>query len=271
MNYTTTTVKTVIAKIIRSTGKNLPSEYIEDILEYVPEGIKKLKTKMNVVPLTKVIEVKDHIGALPCGLLSINAIEYCGHRLREGGDIRDIKQTEDAFLSGTNTTDLWENDTSEDKDYSSESYPDNSYVEEVRGQDIVRSPADSEAAFYKLVPNYIHTSFECGEITVHGNQLPLDEEGYPLIPDNENYKEALYWYVLTKLIESGYKHHLFDWNHCWNMFEKVYARRAINEIKYPNPDRVEKLYRAFIRLVPPEHFYDDFRSGSEQIQPIKGL
>ena len=43
MIYTTTSVKEVIARIIRNTGKSLSSEYIEDMLEWIPEGIKKLR------------------------------------------------------------------------------------------------------------------------------------------------------------------------------------------------------------------------------------
>jgi hypothetical protein len=268
MVYKTVSVKEVIARVIRNTGRNLPSEYIDDILEWIPEGIKKLKTRYNLKPLTATISISGHVGKLPCGLVAIEAIEYEGCRLREGGDVRDLENIVDnSLLIGDNSFEL----ETTPKDYSEESFPDNSYTEERRGEDLVRSPRDGYANYYKLVPNYIQTSFEEGEITIYGKQFPVDAEGYPLVPDNENYKEALYWYVMTKLIEAGYEHKFFTWQHCWNLFEKVYARRAINEIKYPSVDRVEKMYRAFVRLVPPEHFYDDFRQGSEQIQPIKGI
>ena len=273
MIYTTVSVKTVIARIIRNTGKNLPSEYIDDILEWIPEGIKKLKTRYTLEPCTLNIEVVDHIGALPSGFY-LEGVQHEGQRLREGGDIRDLRtlDEDDAFVNGNNELELWETDTTIPKDYSEEAFPDNSYTEERRGEDLVPTKkSNAQSKYYKLVPNYIHTSFETGMIKIYGKVLPKDEEGYPLIPDNENYKEALYWYVLMKLMEAGYEHKIFDWNHCHNMFENKYARRAINEIKYPTVDRMERMYRAFIRLVPPEHFYEDFRVGSEQIQPIRGI
>jgi hypothetical protein len=268
MNYRTTSVKPVIAKIIRNTGKNMPSEYLDDILEWIPEAIKLLKTYTTVQPLDTKVTIEGHIGALPCGLLSIKGVEYKGSRLREGGDIRDVTKNEDILSIGNGQLEVWETETTP-KDYD-EAFPDNSYTEERRGEDIVRTGSELYADYYQLVPNYIQTSFEEGEVRIIGTKLPLDDEGYPMVPDNENYRTAVYWYVLMMGIGSGYKHPLFQYTDCETRWEK-FARRAINEVKYPNPDRMARIEQAYIRLVPPTHFYEDFRSGSEQVQEIRGL
>lgn len=270
MLYTTTSVKPVIARVIRNVGKNLPSEYFDDILEWIPEGIKKLKTNYTVEEApAKTIQIEGHIGALPCGIVGLLAVEYCGCRLREGGDVRHLP-TAPTDIAKQNELELWETDTETPKNYNPDEFPDNSYTEERRGEDLVRVGNQNQREYYKLVPNYIHTSFECGEITLYYMRLPVDEEGYPAIPDNENYKTALYWYVLMMMIGAGYEHNIFSYTDCEQRWEK-YARMAINEVKYPTVDRMERIYRAFTRLIPPEHFYGDFRVGSEQIQQVKGI
>jgi len=268
MVYNFVSSKQIIGRIARNTGKNLPSEYIDDLLEWIPEAIEKLHTKYTLVEDFKTLEISNHSAPLPCHLMVLNAVEYKGRRLREGGDIRNLKAPLPFSSRRGGEADLWETETT-NKDYSEDGI-NRQYIEELRGQDLVKSNvADYTAEYYKLQGNCIQTSFECGEITIHYSRLPLDREGYPLIPDNDNYKEALYWYCLMKMIEAGYEHKIFDWKHCWQMFESVYARRAINEIKYPSVDRMERIYRASARLVPPEHFYEDFRINSEQIQDIR--
>lgn len=36
-------------------------------------------------------------------------------------------------------------------------------------------------------------------------KMPHDERGFPLVPDNANYQEAVYWFVRAKLIGTGHK------------------------------------------------------------------
>ena len=269
MVYKFVSVKEVIGKIARNTGKNLPSEYIEDMLEWIPEAIVKLHTKYTLEECYADLTIANHAVGLPCGFVDIIAVEHERRRLREGGDIRNLKAPYPLSSPRGGEKDLFQTDTEEDKDLSPDGIG-RQYIEDLRGQDLKQIGAGNfDADYYKLQAGCIQTSFEEGLITLHYRALPTDDCGYPLVPDNENYKEAIYWYVLQKMIESGYEHKIFDWKHCWNMFENVYARRAINEIKYPTVDKMEKFYRAFIRLVPPEHFYEDFRINSEQIQPVR--
>lgn len=53
----------------------------------------------------------------------------------------------------------------------------------------------------------IFTTFNEGEVEISYNAIPVDEEGYPLVMDNEKYKNALELYIkkdkFTKYFESG--------------------------------------------------------------------
>lgn len=60
---------------------------------------------------------------------------------------------------------------------------------------------------YKLQGNCIFTSIEKGEVELAYMALPIDEEGYPLIPDNSSYVRALELYIklqwFTMLFDTG--------------------------------------------------------------------
>ena len=268
MIYKTTSVKEVIARIIRNTGKSLSSEYIEDMLEWIPEGIKKLQTKYTLYDSFEKINIVGHVAPLPCDLINIIAVEYEGHRLREGGDIRNLTAENPLSLYRENKPDVYETETASHTEYEPDTFPDNSYIEQHRGQDLKRvDSAKYNSEYYKIQMNCIQTSFECGEITLHYKTLPVCKDGYPEIPDNENYKTALYWYVLSMMLGAGYEHKVFKYDFAYMEWER-FGRRAMNEITYPTVDTMERIYRAGTRLVPPEHFYEDFRINSEQIQPI---
>lgn len=262
--YKYVSVKPIIARIFRNTGKNIVAEYIDDILEWIPEGIAKMNTRYTLKPVALVVPIVGHVGVIPCDLVHLVAVEHEGRRLREGGEIRGYSRDTSTCESSTappssiGETSLYGLDTESNLEY----------VEKLQGQDLKRSSGGRTTDIaYKLMPGFIQTSLEEGELTIHYKALPLDCEGYPTIPDNENYKTALYWYVLSMMIGSGYKHKVFQYGDCEQRWEQ-FARRALNEIKYPTADGMERLYRAGTRLVPPEHFYEDFREGSEQIQDI---
>jgi hypothetical protein len=48
---------------------------------------------------------------------------------------------------------------------------------------------------FKTQGQCIFTSFDCGNLVVAYRAIPVDEEGYPLILDNEKYKNALELYI----------------------------------------------------------------------------
>lgn len=58
--------------------------------------------------------------------------------------------------------------------------------------------------------NYIHTTFESGEITIYYKKIPTDERGYPKVPDDAKVVEALSWFILLRLVGRGYQHPVFN-------------------------------------------------------------
>ena len=48
---------------------------------------------------------------------------------------------------------------------------------------------------YKIQGNILYTSIESGEVELSYQAMPIDEEGYPLIPDNSKFSRALEAYI----------------------------------------------------------------------------
>jgi len=270
--------KQVLARVIRSLGYKLPSTYYDDILEWIPEGTGYLQATNYLVTKSTgdidcpgEISIKNFCAPLPCGYISLLAVEdENGRRLPEGGDVTDI--TSQSSLRHTNvgntgqprvsafSVNPYQHQTSDGlpSDEPSSSFP-------FLGEDVEPNNTGGVRTthYYKIQGNYIQTSFEEGFVKIHYLALPVCEEGYPLIPDNENFKQALEWHIIRRLIGSGYEHKVFDYKYADEQFEK-FAARAMNEISYYSPDGAARLNRSFVRLIPPFHFQEDFFINSEQ-------
>lgn len=275
--YRFVSAKEVLAKVIRGLNYRLPSTYADDILEWIPEGMGLLRVT-NALVTTSTAEqycpgeliVRNHCVELPCGFVSILALEdEYGRRIPEGGDVTDFsKQTSirhrgagtpnDARVS-TFAVDPYTHQTSDGlpADEPTSSFP-------FLGEDVSQVTTTPRTTYYyKLVGNHIQTSFESGFVRLHYLSLPVDVEGYPMIPDDENYKLALEWHILKRLIGSGYEHPVFKYDYADQQWER-YAGRAIASVSFYTPEGAAKLNRAIVRLIPPYAYYENFGVGSEQ-------
>jgi hypothetical protein len=123
---------------------------------------------------------------------------------------------------------------------------------------------NNEVNWYSINPDYIQTSFESGDVTMYGMALVTDEEGYPLIPDLPNVKEACLWYIVYRMILGGYKHHAIDLKTAFEMYDKTYMPRAQNELKMPTLDqaiRFKQRWTAICNSFNYENvFFDEYSS-----------
>lgn len=70
--------------------------------------------------------------------------------------------------------------------------------------------------------NFLYTSFEKGQVIIFYRGVPVDKEGYPLVPRNAKVKEALPFYIIYRLGLSGYDHPRIKWNEAYQMWERLY-------------------------------------------------
>jgi hypothetical protein len=82
--------------------------------------------------------------------------------------------------------------------------------------------------------------------------IPTDANGYPLIPDDIDFIEALYWYITMKLLYPEWKmgrvrdEVYYDARRSWNFN----CKKAYGNAMMPNVDQLEAIKNQWIRLIP---------------------
>lgn len=259
MIYTTTSIREVIARVLRNT-KIQDSGMIASMQEWIPEAMGMLKTKMVLSRYFEDITIVFNKGKLPCGMQVLDCVEYCGHRVQmdrsarafgsyhshhHGDGIPLGPQDESVFTSHPTTRPGPESPTQEQgtfNTYTITAYQKLPYHHGMK---------------YQIEPGYIVMPFDSGIIRLHYSAPPHDSQGFPLIPDNENYKEALYYYVRAKMAGAGYNDRVFKEEQLMERFER-YGQRARGEIRYPSPDAVQSSVENMSMLTWPVHYFEEF-------------
>jgi len=134
-----------------------------------------------------------------------------------------------------------------------------------------RSMQTSNTITYKHVPGWIYTDFSTGMVELIYSAYKLDDNGFPLLPDNESLILAIENYIkfqyFTILFEMG------------QIAEKVldraeqqylwYVGQASNSYDTPTEDEAEVIFDAICRLIPDrEAFFTNFKysSNTEQLK-----
>lgn len=288
-----TSVREVITRVIDDVGGKLPSNYLDSMLEWIPQGIRMLETKyqldvkstgnysnddLNIDP--KALYTRNHVVSIPTDAISIVAVENeFGERVRLASGQIDFTNKSDKYSTGGGLfVEGRATNFQIDVDVHSGANPAIEIAGSTvpyDGSDIVEVPTGSMNATYKIQGNMIQTSEECMFIKLHYLALPMDEEGFLLVPDIEEYKQALGFYILRQLIGAGFKHPIWNGPPGWQFYDaqwEKYAGRALGVIKYPDVERMEKLRVGFAeRLIPNYSAYGDFFLGNEQIQDIQNI
>ena len=105
-------------------------------------------------------------------------------------------------------------------------------------------------------------TIESGTANVYFKRLPLSDAGYPMIPDNEMVLEAASWFILMRMIGSGYDHpthksykeiedKVMGVGNRFNLFVK-----ARNSIGSPDSDHRELISQAIRGVIHRQDDYD---------------
>jgi hypothetical protein len=254
MIYQSVSMKSVIGRVIRNTRLQ-DTSYIADMHDWLYEAMGMLETRQSTSGKAEDITISFHKGKLPCGLRWLDAVEYNGCRLHLGNSVRPVSR--EVVLSQP-TDGLSVFATQIDKIVPVE----NHLLWSSTLAQVNRKPL-STSNFYEVEMGYISTSMCDAVVTVYFRAVPTDKDGLPLIPDNENYKQALYFYARAQLIGSGYPDKVFSYEQCEQRFEH-YGARALGEISYPSPDEMENIKNTLVRFIPPPNYWENFfRAGEE--------
>lgn len=119
--------------------------------------------------------------------------------------------------------------------------------------------------------NYITLSVKEGKVCIAYLAFPTDSEGFPMIPDDINYKVACKKYLTQKIRYIDWakdpsdrgKKALFDYDEREWLW---YAGKSISAAKIPHPEQMESLKNQLIRMIPNvnEHSTFNINLGTQQ-------
>jgi hypothetical protein len=104
---------------------------------------------------------------------------------------------------------------------------------------------------YRVNPNFIYTSFKEGEIDMVYTGFPIDDEGYPMIPDDESFKMAIEYHCAKRLAQKAYFSDQLSRDKYQELKQEAswYAGQAKNKAEIPSVDLMEAIKNSKLRLI----------------------
>lgn len=181
-------------------------------------------------------EAMHHIKAYPTLQQKVVTLDVEMHRVELPTDLAQIKQVARTRDNGK---------TLEVMTYNASSFP-----QALHTRDSPNKFSRNSENRYIINVNYIETNFEEGQIVLAYMAFPVDDDGYPMVPDEVSFDEAAKWYIALRMAEGGWRHPggldytaiESRWHH--------YCAQARQKIKMPNIDQYQKFLEMWVRLVP---------------------
>lgn len=132
------------------------------------------------------------------------------------------------------------------------------------------SPDVSEHTF-KTQNDIIFTSFKEGVIDIAYRAIPIDANGYPMIPDNSMFQLALQEYITMEEYNMLFAENKITAN-VLKQAESRYYTRALqvqSEFIIPSPSEMENITRMWNSLIAKDHYFDNSFRDLSKNQYIK--
>lgn len=297
MVYSYTSCKKVIAKVITDLDLQEGDYKVSDFVEWVGEGLEEigafpsLITKVTGRENTPCLEINNYQAVLPGDFHTVIHVGYATsadgpfYPMRYSTGVYDKNPSE--VITSSTTDDTITSIVVADTDLVSLvmrlydlTYP-QALAKLAAEPDLksilssliyTNSPLSGVNTYttdytYVIVGDYIKTNQATGYLMVAYQAIPTDVEGYPLIPNNVDFINALSWYVAMKyyypkwtrgqIREEVYK----DARRAWSYFSK----KAFGVATMPDRGQLESFKNSWLRLIPNINEIDtDFQNMGEQ-------
>lgn len=287
--------KAVIAKVIADLDLKEDEIKITDVREWIGEAMEKIGAIQQLEHKVENIPVIGYQAKLPCDLYRLNQVAFsfensCGwlpmRKVTNSfgvytkcdkcdpnmiiGDNALIPLVKNLYnlIDDRSALDIINSDPNVKKTLSALV---NQYtIPSVNGRLIVGNPASLNGSLqYSTKPGYITVNVPCGWVKISYHAIITDEDSMPMIPDLPSYKEALMYYIGTKILYAKWiKGQLsneiyYSIKRSWNFYRK----QAYAEAMMPGPDEIESIKNDWHKLYTEFDDHDTFfaTTGDEQI------
>lgn len=275
MIYNFTKCESVIAKIMADLDASESKQRTSDIKEWIFEAIEKIGAPMQYIKLqsgsgdTPVFKIQDYQIPLPEGLVHLDGVAYSSS---ETGPWTPVSTQSSIFNKGGNNHNIYNLDKQKqtEEEYKLYKYPTTQHQMVVNHNKMFLSPQPNYTqgkVEYFIKPGWIVFNVKDGYIKLAYKAILKDERGYPMIPDLESYREAIYWYVTMKLnfskflkgrlggkLKSANQTVYFYIQQQWNF----YRNQAYAEAMMPTADDMQNIKNDWNKLIPDWDADDTF-------------
>lgn len=169
-------IKVALQKIMRDLGYTRTSAHEfpwQDSIEWIGEALQQIGAYSQYDAKEVTIKIENNKGKLPCDFIHMKKILNADFNQPQG--IADFPNS-DLLVNNIDTADEQEN--------------------RLEGSAITNFD-------YNIVLDNIITKYKTGNVKIKYLAMPVDDDGFPVIPDNESYKEAFFWKVSRQLAIRG--------------------------------------------------------------------
>lgn len=288
--------KSIIAKLISDLNVDEDKLPISDVKEWIMEGLLKIGAVSQYEHKVKILPVIGHQAKLPCDLYKLDQIAFS---MQKDGSWLPIRKTTSSFglyhdkcvdnpemlIQDEGLIPLVKNlfNLVNDKEALTKLNEEpnmrktlsallNQYtVNSVNGKYTYNHKDGTMYSFdlqYDTKPGYIMINIPSGFVKISYTAIYTDDDGMPLIPDLESYKEAIFWYIAMKLLYPKYlkgelnQSQYYDIRRSWNFYRK----EAYAEAMMPDEGEIESIKNDWHKLYPEFNEHNNFYSTVGQSQ-----
>ncbi len=278
-------VNTLMSKIIRDIGRQSEFEY-GDIKAWIAEVVLNIASMSTMIRDNSTLYVRNHRVKLPSCLVHVICVTHGGCKLRYGTDIRNYtsERTYGTNKDGDMVSQFSSSDfpslyiqkyfikSKEELDEFGNTIKTTSVADTWKNPEFDTVKLNSGTGFYMIDGDFIKTSFAEGYIEIDYLRIYTDKDGFPLIPDNHELKESIYYYVMSKMIGRGYDHPIVAGMNKLNAMMTLrneyesHRLRALTQMQYPSIEELETVKAAYLRMMDSIYDRDYYENNYESIR-----
>lgn len=264
--YKNITSRAIIRKIMRDL-QTTDDNWIDDAIEWMGEALEHIGASAQLEEKGCVLTIKNYRADLPADLYYINQvainnnvlpsvenelteiltkIDSLKEDLEANPDQNVIRELRDLTNRLVVLENIYLADTAslQPLAYSTTNFP-----KAIHCTDCVNELAKCKESYF-IDAGTIKTSFVSGKVCLSYKAFPTDDIGFPMVPDDISFKEALFWYVYKKLLLGGTQipngiNYVFA-EQQW----KYYCTQARNAAVFPDIDKWESFLNQWVRMIP---------------------
>jgi hypothetical protein len=281
MVYNAVSAMSVISKVYRDLNIDDPSFEL-DAIEWIGEALDWIGAGVQQVDKEEWVVATNHTAPLPSDCQYLKGVYFVNNPpLKDDWegepmpyDLENVENKRKILLERSDQTlhdGIGGDSTNLPKE---QSYGDSEY--QTIWQDLQGLEGDQNPDFNSIGHNYqetyflngnqIKTSFSEGLLLIAYKGIPIDENGYPLIPDDVAYREACFWYIAKKLALGG---HNISTEFSYEMASQMWNKRctqARNRANYPDMDEYEKFLQSWVQMANTREFNKSYYPYDQEDQ-----